>query len=58
MNALVFGTGANGLILAELSKKSGTSTVVVTGRTKSRLEVARKMGVDETIIADDSQEED
>ena len=58
MNALVFGTGANGLILAELSKKSGTSTVVVTGRTKSRLEVARKMGVDETIVADDSQEEE
>ena len=55
---LVFGTGANGLILAQLSKKSGTSMVVVTGRTKSRLEVARKMEVDATVVADDSQEDE
>jgi len=52
----VFGTGANGLILAELSKKTGASTVVVTGRTKSRLDVANKMGIDTTVVADDSQE--
>ena len=57
MNVLVFGTGANGLILAELSKKTGASTVVVTGRTKSRLEVASRMGIDETVLADDHQEE-
>lgn len=56
MKVLVFGTGANGLILAELSKKTGASTVVVTGRTKSRLEVAKKMGIDATVVADDSQE--
>jgi D-arabinitol dehydrogenase (NADP+) len=56
MSVLVFGTGANGLILAELSKKGGASTVVVTGRTKSRLEVAKRMAVDETVIADDAQE--
>jgi len=57
MNVLVFGTGANGLILAELSKKTGASTVVVTGRTKSRLEVASRMGIDEIVLADDHQEE-
>jgi D-arabinitol dehydrogenase (NADP+) len=57
MNVLVFGTGANGLILAELSKKSGASTVVITGRTKSRLEVASRMGIDATVLADDQQEE-
>jgi 2-desacetyl-2-hydroxyethyl bacteriochlorophyllide A dehydrogenase len=57
MNVLVFGTGANGLILAELSKKTGASTVVVTGRTKSRLEVASTMGIDATVLADDHQEE-
>ena len=57
MNVLVFGTGANGLILAELSKKTGASTVAVTGRTKSRLEVASKMGIDEIVLADDHQEE-
>jgi 2-desacetyl-2-hydroxyethyl bacteriochlorophyllide A dehydrogenase len=56
MKVLVFGTGANGLLLAQLAKRMGTSIVVVTGRTKTRLEVARKMGVDETVIADDSQE--
>ena len=56
MKALVFGTGANGLILAELVKKSGAATVVVTGRTKSRFDVALRMGIDETVVADDSQE--
>jgi D-arabinitol dehydrogenase (NADP+) len=57
IRVLVFGTGANGLILAELSKKTGASTVVVTGRTKSRLEVASGMGIDATVVADESQEE-
>ena len=57
MKVLVFGTGANGLILAELAKKSGASTVAVTGRTKSRLDVAARMGVDETVVADEKQEE-
>jgi D-arabinitol dehydrogenase (NADP+) len=57
MKVLVFGTGANGLILAELAKKSGAATVVVTGRTKNRLAVALTMGIDEVIAADDSQEE-
>jgi 2-desacetyl-2-hydroxyethyl bacteriochlorophyllide A dehydrogenase len=56
MKILVFGTGANGLLLAQLAKRMGAAIVVVTGRTKSRLEVARQMGVDETVIADDSQE--
>jgi len=56
MKALVFGTGANGLILAELVKKSGAATVVVTGRTKSRFDVALRMGIDETVMADESQE--
>lgn len=55
MKVLVFGTGANGLILAELAKKSGAATVVVTGRTQSRLDVALGMGIDETVPADDSQ---
>jgi D-arabinitol dehydrogenase (NADP+) len=45
------------LLLAELAKKSGAATVVVTGRTKSRLAVALGMGIDETVVADDSQEE-
>jgi len=57
MKVLVFGTGANGLILAELAKKSGAAVVAVTGRTKSRLEIAARMGVDETVLADGSQEE-
>ncbi|RPJ41716.1 MAG: alcohol dehydrogenase [Deltaproteobacteria bacterium] len=56
MKVLVFGTGANGLILAELAKKSGASVVAVTGRTKSRLAVAARMGVDETVIADEKQD--
>ena len=56
MSVLVFGTGANGLIMAELSKKTGATTVVVTGRTRSRLEVAKTMGIDEAIVADDNQE--
>ena len=56
MKVLVFGTGANGLILAELAKKSGAATVVVTGRTKSRLDVALRMGIDAAVVADDAQE--
>jgi D-arabinitol dehydrogenase (NADP+) len=56
MKVLVFGTGANGLILAELAKKSGASIVAVTGRTRNRLEVAMRMGVDEAVVADDKQE--
>ncbi len=56
MSVLVFGTGANGLLIAELSKKTGAPTVVVTGRTKTRLEVAKRMGVDEAVVADDNQE--
>lgn len=56
MKVLVLGTGANGLILAELAKKSGASVVAVTGRTKSRLEVALRMGVDEAVVADEKQE--
>jgi len=57
MKVLVFGTGANGLLMAELAKKSGAATVVVTGRTKSRLEMAMKMNIDTTVVADDSQEQ-
>jgi len=56
MKVLVFGTGANGLILADLAKKAGAATAVVTGRTKSRLEVALSMGVDETVPADGAQD--
>jgi 2-desacetyl-2-hydroxyethyl bacteriochlorophyllide A dehydrogenase len=56
MSVLVFGTGANGLLIAELSKKTGAPAVVVTGRTKTRLEVAKRMGIDEAVVADDSQE--
>lgn len=58
MSVLVFGTGANALILGELLKKSGASLVVVTGRTKRRLEVAKRMGADFTVIADDYQKEE
>ena len=58
MKVLVFGTGANGLIIAQLSKKAGASTVVVTGRTRSRLEVAGRMGIDGVVVADDSQEKE
>jgi len=56
LSVLVFGTGANGLIIAELSKKTGAPVVVVTGRTRSRLDVAKGMGIDETVVADDNQE--
>lgn len=56
MEVLVFGTGANGLILAELSKKAGASKVVVTGRTRSRLLVAKNMAIDETVVADENQD--
>jgi len=56
IEVIVFGTGANGLIFAQLSKKLGASKVVVTGRTPSRLAVADQMGIDATVVADDSQE--
>jgi len=56
MKVLVFGTGANGLLLAKLSKKAGASCVVVTGKTRNRLAIADQMGIDVTVVADESQE--
>ena len=37
-------------LLAQLSKRLGASAVVVTGRTKSRLQMAGRMGIDAAVV--------
>lgn len=49
---LIFGSGPTGLILAQLLKTAGASRVVMAAPTASKLEVARELGVDATVLID------
>jgi D-arabinitol dehydrogenase (NADP+) len=51
-DVLVFGAGPTGLILAQLLRASGASRVVVAAPTASKLELARELGIDETVQLD------
>lgn len=45
---VVHGTGLIGLVAAQCAKHLGASTVIVTGRKREKLEVARQLGADYT----------
>jgi D-arabinitol dehydrogenase (NADP+) len=51
-DVLVFGAGPTGLILAQLLRASGAARVVVAAPTASKLELARTLGIDETVQID------
>lgn len=51
-DVLVFGAGPTGLILAQLLRASGAARVVVAAPTASKLELARSLGIDETVQID------
>lgn len=52
--ALVFGAGPTGLLLAQLLKSSGVAHVTVAAPTEFKLETARRLGVDRTVLIDRS----
>jgi D-arabinitol dehydrogenase (NADP+) len=51
-DALVFGAGPTGLMLAQLLAHSGAARVTVAAPTEFKLELARSFGVDETVQVD------
>jgi D-arabinitol dehydrogenase (NADP+) len=50
--ALVFGAGPTGLLLAQLVKSGGASSVTVAAPTQFKLDTARALGVDHTVLID------
>ena len=50
--ALVFGAGPAGLILAQALKNSGVSNLVLAAPTMSKLELGKKLGADEIVQVD------
>jgi D-arabinitol dehydrogenase (NADP+) len=50
--ALVFGAGPTGLLLAQLVKSGGASSVTVAAPTRFKLETAKELGVDQTVLID------
>lgn len=51
-DVLVFGAGPTGLILAQLLRHSGASRVVVAAPTRSKLDLALSLGIDEVVQMD------
>jgi len=50
--ALVFGAGPTGLLLAQLLKSAGVAHVTVAAPTAFKLEIASKLGIDQTMLID------
>jgi D-arabinitol dehydrogenase (NADP+) len=50
--ALVFGAGPTGLLLAQLIKSGGAASVTVAAPSQFKLDTAKALGVDETILID------
>jgi D-arabinitol dehydrogenase (NADP+) len=50
--ALVFGAGPTGLLLAQLIRSGGAASVTVAAPTPFKLETARALGVDQTVLID------
>jgi D-arabinitol dehydrogenase (NADP+) len=55
--ALVFGAGPTGLLLAQLIKSGGASSVTVAAPTQFKLDTAEALGVDHTVLIDRSDME-
>ena len=51
-SVVVMGAGPMGLILAQLLKHSGARRVILIASTESKLQKAREMGIDDTILVD------
>lgn len=49
-SALVLGAGPTGLLLAQLIKSGGASSVTVAGPSRFKLDTARRLGVDNTVV--------
>jgi len=56
-NALVYGAGPIGLLMAQLVSHSGASSVTSVDLREEKLDLARRLGVDETVIADNAADE-
>lgn len=56
-SALVFGAGPMGILVAQGLKQAGASRVVVTDVVPWRLEMVKKLGATETVVADANQAE-
>jgi len=52
--AVVFGTGAIGMIATWLAKYYGAGKVILVGRSETKLKIARELGADETVNNRDS----
>ena len=50
--ALVFGAGPTGLLLAQLIRSGGAASVTVAAPTPFKLDTARALGIDQTILID------
>jgi D-arabinitol dehydrogenase (NADP+) len=55
--ALVFGAGPTGLLLAQLIKSGGAASVTVAAPTQFKLDTARALGIDHTVLIDRSDME-
>jgi D-arabinitol dehydrogenase (NADP+) len=51
-DAVIFGAGPTGLVLAQLLMHQGAARVVVAAPTAFKLDLARSFGVDETVLVD------
>ncbi len=54
---LIIGAGTMGLLYVQLAKANGSPLVVITDRAQNRLDLARELGADECVLADENQEE-
>ena len=50
--ALIFGAGPTGLLLAQLVKNGGAASVTVAAPTQFKLDTAKDLGVDQTVLID------
>ncbi|HGJ65548.1 TPA: hypothetical protein ENS27_09185 [bacterium] len=53
-HVLIFGSGPIGLILMQLCKNYGSASVTMVDKIQSKLDLAKKLGATNTIIADDN----
>jgi len=53
-DVLLYGAGPTGLILAQLLKHGGAGRVVLAASTQSKLDLAKRLGIDETVLIERS----
>lgn len=55
-NILILGAGTMGLLYVQLAKMNGASLVAITDRAQNRLDLAKTLGADAAILADEHQD--